>query len=244
MIITSSFILNVTADEVYYTNANNVDMTEEQYNYFGNMYWDGFQDNVTQDMLDTAIENGFIGQPIERVVYDEDLLPSQMITPSVETQGTIHETTAKRLVLTKSCGSISCGISITLTWKGQPHIKSYDVIGALLYGNVNLIGSPSTYLGYSGGTLSYTDPYYVGGGFGQSVKLQTSTTFMQIAQSYVVNGSGTVFASYQHATSNISKATSKLYTVGFGGYGGVFHFYGAASNVFDHMGGVNTGISV
>ena len=131
-----------------------------------------------------------------------------------------------------------------LQWKGDPTIKSYDVIGALLYNNVNLVGEPYTYLKYSGGTLSYGDEYYVGGGFGTSVKLRASSTLMRIWQTYDVSGSGTVYASYQHATSNITKATSQLYTVGFGGYGGVFHFYGNAYGVFDQMGGVNTTISI
>ena len=236
--------LNVYADEIYYTNANNVSMTEEQYDYFTEMYWDGFQENVTEEMFNHVLNSGYFGQPIEKTIYDEDLLPSQMIVPSAEIQGTIHETTHKRLVLSKGCGSTSCGITVTLTWKGQPSIKSYDVIGALLYNDLNLIGNPDTYLGYSGGVISYTDPYFVGGGFGTSVKLQTSNTYMQIAQSYDVYGDGIIYASYQHATENISKATSKKYTVGYGGYGGVFHFYGSAVGVFDQMGGVNTTVSI
>jgi hypothetical protein len=230
--------ISVNADEVYYTNQNGVEFTETEYNYYTDMYYDGFQDAVTQSMLDEVNTYGFIGQPITKSVYDED---DQRIEPS---RGLIHETNAKRLAMAKSCSGGYCNIVVTLTWKGQPKIKSYDVIGALLYGSINLNSEPSTYLGYSGGTLFYGDEYYVGGGFGTSVKLQTSSTFMHISQSYIVSGEGTLYASYQHAIQNITKATSQLYTVGYGGYGGVFHFYGNAIGKFDQMGGVDTYINV
>lgn len=236
-------LLNVYADEVFYTNGNNVDFTREEYDYYSDMYWEGFQENVTQDMLDTVNYYGFIGLPVTYTIYDEDD-QLHMGNMGLDPQSMLHETTSKRLAMAKTCTNSQCSIVVTLTWKKQPNIKSYDVIGALLYGNLNLIGEPDTWLGYSGGTLFYGDEYYVGDGFGTSVKVQNSTTYMQIAQSYIVNGTGTLYASYQHATQNITKATSQKYTVGYGGYGGVFHFYGAAVGKFDHMGGVDTYISV
>ena len=242
---TNLTLLYVNADEdVYYTNANNVSMTEDEYNYFVALVDEYYPDIVTQDIYDKFVNYGYFGQPYEKVEYDEDLTMQQAIIPSAEIQGTVHETTAKKLVLSKSCGSSYCDITVSLTWKGQPNVKSWDVIGALLYGNVSLMGSPYTYLNYSGGNITYSNPYFVGGGFGTSVKMQTSTTNMRVYQSYDVYGEGTVFASYQHATSTISETNSKKYTVGYGGYGGVFHFYGAASGVYDHMGGVNTSISI
>ncbi len=243
--ITNITLLNVNADEeIYYTNANNVSMTEDEYNYFVEMFSEEYPSLVTTEVYNRYLENGYFGQPIEKVVYDEDLAFQQTITPYAEIQGTVHETTAKKLVLSKSCTSSFCAIAVTLTWKGQPNVKSWDVIGALLYGNVTLMDDPITDLTYSGGTISYNDPYFVGGGFGTSVKMQTSTTNMRIYQSYDVYGSGTVYASYQHATTSISKTNSKKYTVGYGGYGGVFHFYGAAEGVYDQMGGVYSTINV
>ena len=243
ILLFSVCFLNVYADEVYYTNGNGVDFTEGEYNFYTDMFWEGFQENVTQDMLDTLNYYGFIGQPITTVEYDEDNTMGTL-NPVYNPQGLVHETASKKLAMSKSCTSSNCYISVVLTWKKQPNVKSYDVIGALLYGNLDLVGEPDTWLGYSGGTLFYGDEYYVGGGFGTSVKVQTSTTYMQIGQSYIVSGTGTLYASYQHATSNITKATSQLYTVGYGGWGGVFHFYGNAVGKFDHMGGVNTYISV
>lgn len=226
--------LNVNADEIYYTNANNVSMTEEQYNFLGAMFWDGFQEYVPQSLFNKYLTHGTFNCEIEQVVHEDE-----------PTRGYIHETNAKKLVISKACYNGFCDMSVTLFWKGTPNIKSYDVIGALLYGGVSLANgsSVSTYLGYSGGTITYTSPQFNGGGFGQSVKLRTSTTNMIISQSFDVVGTGVVYASYQHATQNITLATSKKYTVGFGGYGGVFHFYGSAVGVYDQMGGVDMVIS-
>lgn len=236
------FILPVNADEIYYTNSNGVSMTEEQYDFIGDVYYDGYQDIITPAEFNRYQTYGYFGSTITKVVLDEDDLV-QMEQPN-QIMGTVHETTAKRLQLVKICGSYTCGIGTTLTWKGDPKKKSWDVIGALLYNNLTLVGDVTTTLAYSGGTLLYGDEYYVGGGFGTSVKLQNSTTNMQISQSFDVYGNGIVYASYQHATANITKVTSQLYTVGFGGYGGVFHFYGAATNVYDQMGGVNVVVNI
>ena len=236
--------LNVKADEIYYTNANNVSMTKQQYDYFVELADEEYPNVVTQEVYDKFVNNGFFTQPIEKQVYDEDAVRQQEIIPSVIPRGTVHETQAKKLVLGKTCGTTTCDITVTLTWKGQPVIKSWDVIGAYLYGNLNLASNILTTLTYSGGNIAYDDPYYTTGGFGTSVKLRTSSTNMRAYQSYDVYGTGTVFASYQHATSNISKSTSHLFTIGAGGYGGVFYFYGAASNVYDQMGGVNVGVSI
>ena len=241
-IIVSLNVINVNADEIFYTNANGVSMTEAQYDFFGEFYWDGYQEYVTEAQFNKFLTRGYFNSTIEKVEYDEELIASSNIHLGDEIQGTTHETTAKKLTISKACSGSICDIATTLKWKGTPNVKSYDVIGALLYNGVTLYTEPSTTLTYSGGTLFYGDEYYVGGGFGTSVKLQTSSTNMRITQDFEVTGTGTIYASYQHATSNISKSTSQLYNVAYGGYGGVFHFYGAAVGVFDGMGGVNISI--
>ena len=244
-ILTFNFIcLNVKADDIYYTNANNVSMTKQQYDFFVELADEGYPDVVTEETYNKFVNNGLFTQPIEKQIYDEDSVRQQEIIPSVMPRGTVHETQAKKLMLAKSCGSSFCSITVTLDWKGQPVIKSWDVIGAYLYGNLTLNSNVLTTFTYSGGTIGYDDPYYTTGGFGTSVRVKTSSTNMRAYQSYDVYGTGTVFASYQHARSNISKSTSHLFTIGAGGYGGVFYFYGAASNVYDQMGGVNVGVSI
>ncbi len=240
----SCFAINVNADEIYYTNANNVSMTKEQYDYFVELVDEYYPTVVNQNTYDKFLNDGLFGQAIEKQTFDEDEYKLQTIIPMAEPKGTVHETTAKKLVISKTCAATYCDITVTLTWKGQPKVKSWDVIGALLYGNLTLMDGPDTDLTYSGGTIYYTDPQFVGGGFGTSVKMQSSTTNMRVYQSYDVYGTGTVYASYQHATKSITKATSKLYTVGFGGDGGVFHFYGSAIGKFDQMGGVDVYVNI
>lgn len=242
IITTYSFTLQVNADEIYYTNSNNVSMTREEYEFFGEMYWDGYQEYVTQDVFNRFQNNGYFENTIEKAEYDEDNVIN-LINGGATINSNVHETNAKKLTISKVCSGSLCGFNVLLQWKGTPNVKSYDVIGALIYGGLTTTGDVNTTLFYSGGTLFYGDEYYVGGGFGTSVKLQNSTTNMKILQTFDTVGTGVVYASYQHATQNITKATSQKYTVGYGGYGGVFHFYGAAVGKFDQMGGVNMVVS-
>jgi hypothetical protein len=77
-------------------------------------------------------------------------------------------------------------------------------------------------------------------GFGTSVLLPASpATNIIVDQQFYTNLGGTIYASYQHATSNITLSTSYCYTISASGYGGVFDFYGSATGVYDGMGGVN-----
>ena len=159
--------------------------------------------------------------------------------------GTLHETTAKRLELAYACGGNRCTMATTAEWKGTPRIISYDVIGSYLYGNLTRLSTPDTFLYWSGQTIEFTDRVYSGNGFGCTVLLQNSSVNMIVAQDVDirVDGSGTFYSSYQHATKRITLETSKKYTTGFGGYGGVFFFYGSAVGVYDQMAGVNVHLS-
>lgn len=233
--------LNVYADEAFYTNDNGVSLTEQEYNFFTNMYWDGFQEYV-----DSTLYNKYASMGL----YDKEVHTSiNNITStnnSSQTYGLIHETTAKKLQLSYGCNGPACTMVTSLQWKGTPTIRSYDVIGALLDGNLTRISTPITKLYWSGSTITFTDRVYSGDGFGCSVLLQNSSTNMSIVQDIdiEINGNGIFFSSYQHATSNITLETSKKYNVGFGGYGGVFYFYGSAVGVYDSMAGVNVSLKL
>ena len=137
-------------------------------------------------------------------------------------------------------------MATSLQWKGRPKVRSYDVIGSLLEGNLTRLSTPMTKLYWSGTTITYTDRVYSGDGYGCSVLLQNSSTNMRIVQDVdlEITGNGIFFSSYQHATSNITLETSKKYTVRFGGYGGVFYFYGNAVGIYDSMAGVNASLTL
>lgn len=65
---------------------------------------------------------------------------------------------------------------------------------------------------------------------------------MILNQDYDVSKGGTVYASYQHATSNTTLATSQNYTFSLTGYGRVFLFYNSARNIYDAMNGVDISV--
>lgn len=231
--------INVHADDVYYTNKNGVNMTEEQYNFFGELYFDGYQEYVTQEKFNKYLSMGLYGQRITKKETED-------FETGVESpRALIHETTAKKLTLSYACTGNYCSMVTGLEWKGTPKVISYDVIGSYLYGDISKVTTPTTYLYWSGTPIEYTDRVYSGKGYGCTVLLQKSSKAMQIVQDVdvLVNGDGTFYSSYQHATKRITLETSKKYTTGFGGDGGVFFFYGSAVGVYDQMGGVDVHLS-
>lgn len=227
--------INVYADEaVYYTNDNGVSMTKTEYDFFTKMYWDGYQKFVTPAKYNKYASENLFTAPVTRVEQDDN-------NGSYTRAGTIHETSAKILTLSKACGSITCSIVIGLQWKATPRVLSHDLMGALLYNGLNLLTDPETYLYYNGNQYIGSDEIkYSNKGFGVSIKLQKSSTMLKIIQDYDVKGTGILYASYQHAKKTISLPSSKCFTVNFGGYGGVFDFYGNAKGIYDQMAGVET----
>lgn len=233
------FFINVRADEVYYTNSHGVSLTEEQYNFLTELHFDGYQDYITEATHNKYLSMGLYDEKVTKeVIEDFDDTGNSL-------NGTLHETTAKRLELAYACGGNRCTMATTAEWKGTPKVISYDVIGSYLYGNLTRLSTPITYLYWSGNTIEFTDRVYSGNGYGCTALLQNSSVNMIVAQDVDirVDGSGTFYSSYQHATKRITLETSKKYTTGFGGYGGVFFFYGSAVGVYDQMAGVNVHLS-
>ncbi len=233
------FFINVRADEVYYTNSHGVSLTEEQYNFLTELHFDGYQEYITEATHNKYLSMGLYDEKVtKKVIEDFDDTGNSL-------NGTLHETTAKRLELAYACGGNRCTMATTAEWKGTPRIISYDVIGSYLYGNLTRLSTPITYLYWSGNTIEFTDRVYSGNGYGCTALLQNSSVNMIVAQDVDirVDGSGTFYSSYQHATKRITLETSKKYTTGFGGYGGVFFFYGSAVGVYDQMAGVNVHLS-
>lgn len=233
--------LNVYADDVFYTNQNNVSLTEQEYDFFTKMYWDGFQEYVDNTLYNKYASMGLYDKEVHTSVTE--VAPS---SNGSQSYGLLHETTAKKLQLSYGCNGPVCAMVTTLQWKGRPTIRSYDVMGSLLQGNLVRLSTPVTKLYWSGTTITFTDRVYSGNGYGCSVLLQNSSTNMRIVQDVdiEITGNGLFFSSYQHATEYITLETSKSYTVGFGGYGGVFFFNGSAVGVYDQMAGVDTQLSL
>lgn len=228
---------NVHAEEEkpYFTNSNGVSLTEAEYNYIKELYSENYLNLITLDVYNDLVNNGFMFQPIEKktkIINEENDLLS-----GVSPQGTFFASSYKRITIAKTC-SDNCKIVTTLTWNGVPTIKSYDLMGAYLWGPTrvsNVITSTSsTAQGYSIIEIKEQN-----GGFGASFKLPQSGTNFQTIQQFTVTTGGTVYASYQHAMKNTTKAISQMYNITPTGAGYVFGFYGDATSVYDQMNGVD-----
>ena len=216
------------AKEVYFVNQNNVEFTKEEYDFISYMFWDGAQENMDLDDYNNFINSDIMNGDLDSNIYYDIPL----------TRATSIEEANKTLKIVKSCSS-NCFVSVTLTWKKFPTVKSYDVIGAYLDGT-SLVNNPATSITTNGTiTTTYKDIKKSNNGFGVSVKLPTYGTSMIINQSFRVNKGGTVYASYQHAIKNISLSNSQNYTFSRSGYGGVFKFSGTALTTYDKMKGVS-----
>ena len=219
----------------YYTNTKGVDFTKEEYDFISEMYYDGYQEYVTKVDLDKIVNLDLIGKPVSKNITTEGGLNPR--STSVYYAG-------RTLTIASTCSS-ECLVTLKAQWNGTPTIKSWDVIGfRFLNLTVNSINSA-----FISGT-GYSDAYLPGGsefkqltnGFGYSVKLGNANN-LKITTSMYTEPGGTAYGSYQHATENVSLATSKSYTIGVGGYGYVFHFNGNAFGKYDAAPGVYKGIS-
>ena len=171
---------NVLAEsDIFYTNSNGVTFTKDEYDFFTKMYYEGYQDYMTAS--DKAYFNGHDLRPdsVERVEIDEDEVKHAIEEP-IQTRATVHETGSKKLSIAKSVSTYTI-ISVTLQWKSNPNVRSYDVIGARLSGT-SLVNTPTTSLTYSGGSYTSSNTIYPSGGFGTSIKRPSSGSNIKVTQ--------------------------------------------------------------
>lgn len=226
-------IQNVKADNIYYYSNGTINLTQREYDYVIQFYGEDFLDTMTVDDYNWLAELDVNNNEYEINVIDSLNIADNVISPN----STVVTSNEKRVAISKTCATNYCSITILATWLTQPSVKSYDVIGARLY-NTSLYNSAITTLvrtPSSTTTQSNYMTYY--NGFGNSIQLP-SGTINNVEQRFKVNKTGVVYGSYQHAVSNISLATSKLYNISSSGYGNVFSFYGSAYGKYDNTVGV------
>ena len=222
----------VDAKEIYFTNSKGVSMTEEEYQFIGELYKEGFQNHITQELYDNIIDNNLMERELNKktVIHQDNPFA----------RGSYHTTSYKQLSITSSCDSSDCLIIISLDWLANPAVRSYDVIGALFH-NVTRQSTPvTTYVD----SLSYnnTGTYkYASDGVGASFKLGTGTD-LYITQQFYVSRGGTVFGSYQHATKAVTLNESRDYNFHINGFGNVFQFSSGGLDAYDGMAGVDIAV--
>lgn len=218
--------------QIFYTNSHGVSFTNEQYNYFSEMFWEGYQEYVTVDEFNKVRDLDLFDKPITKTqVVNRDFQPGRY-----SLNGTSVTQDGRKTIISKSCSS-QCFLSLVTVWNVDPYVKSWDVFGARTNGT-NITSINSAIVTGTGYSTSYSNPRWFNNGFGFSIPLPNARN-LKVTVSFYAKTGGTVYASYQHAISNTTEATSKLYLISVGGYGGVFSFYGNAYGVYDGCSGVN-----
>lgn len=226
--IVGALLINtdLIAEDIYYTNKNNVNFTKEEYDFLTKMYWEGAQELMTKENHDALVNSNLVNGDFDTIsvpIYDETSTYSYISTQ----KGT--------LTLSRSCDD-HCIVSLTFEWKGIPSALGYDVMGVILE-DTTLLGVPNTMVtGTSSSVISHYYKYF-SNGFGVSFELPSKQTAIA-NMTFSAKPGGTVYGSYQHAMRNTSLANSQKYTLSRIGYGGVFWFDEAVRENYDAMNGL------
>ena len=229
------FGIVTNAKETYYVNDNGVEMSQYEYVFLQNFYFDRFPEHITQEQFDELKANDLFNGTVERVTYEEPSSSSD--DDSNGSRSPTHDTSAKLLVITKSCGT-TCTVSLQATWHYSPTIRSYDDIGFYFFGSSmssHLFTAVSSTTEYQTFSNIKTGTY----GWGNTVKLPQTGSNVVVLSTVIMNTGGHLYGSYQHAVQNTTLNVAKDYTFALGGYGHVFLFGNSATNVYDGMGGVD-----
>ncbi len=226
-VVGNLFILTNAHASTTYTNPKEVTMTLTEKRSIEKLFGNEYLNEMTQAEFD------------KYQIYFQN--PESIITDVIEVPGHISlyasENNAKKLSINKTSTSGSTLVTINLQWLQIPYIKSYDVMGARFEG-VSLSGNVNTFISNNFASIASTN--IKNNGFGVSLKLNSGASTGSIIQSFEVTGSGTVYASYNHAIQNISLLDSQSFTISANGLGRVFQFQ--KNYLFDSMNGVSVAI--
>lgn len=171
-------ISNVNADEnIFYTNLNGVEMTENEYNHIVELLSDKKVTSITQDEFDEymtyeIIDRDVIYQKVISnefgVVYEEEITEEEYNASELEEMESgigenepnvsgYFETSYKRLNVTLNSTSNAYLMIGTLTWKKVPACRSYDVFAfkTTRFYYTNVTGSQTYYVGAGYTNISY-----------------------------------------------------------------------------------------
>lgn len=219
--------VNAKERNIVYTNSNGVSLTQEEYDFFTKVYWDGYQKDLTEEVYNEYVDLDFLNAEFD----------SKTVTEIPKTRGASFSSNYKSIKISKICDD-NCRMVVVADWLVNPNIRSYDVIGAYLSG-VELESTPNTRVVSSTQTKVALNIKKQSKGFGTSVLLPDTGSNVKINQDFYVSKGGYVYASYQHAMEKTTLATSQKFNVTGLEYGGVFSFYDEAYDTYDAMPGVD-----
>lgn len=229
--------LNVNAQEVYYTNLNGVQMTEEEYNKIITMLSETRASTLTQEQFEHYIsgkiidsnvryikdtyQNGILinQENISEFEYENDLVQANMCSNSIMSDDDQYiETSYKRFNVTLTdWGDNDFSLLGSVTWKQTPATRSYDVFAfRLSHMNYVYAGATQTYfIGNNYWDISYTSSSTGYNGFtngaGVSMNLVDGTDISKFEMTLVADLEISEWNyAYGHAFVSYQHATSSI----------------------------------
>ncbi len=258
--------LHVSAENIYLTNNNGIEISEEDYNNFIKIkpyeYIMTMTDQQYNKLKSLDYSNIQTNTKYIETVYNSrlNITSNKEITeeafesdvmPILEDRGQYVETTKKRLELGVVGGSYWNFVSLTAAWKGSPAVRSFDVIGLRFDGADVRNGSQWGEQVYSENGKYTTITYVWNGtnikrfsnGFGISMNVVNNENLQSLVMTIECDITPTknytdVYGSYQHAVTNVTLEESHNYELDGGGLGYVFNFPLKISQKYDGMGGI------
>lgn len=219
-IISCFLVKNVSASDIF-VNSNGVKITTTEKEFITNFFGEEYLEIITQEEFDQYKD------------YFQD--SSKIQKSSIILRATDPK---KEITITKAKKDSKTLVTIKNAWTNAPIVKSYDIIGAR-FEKVSLISEPITQISNSN-FASKISTIKKMNGIGSIIQLKSGNSTASIYLTFEVAGSGTVFGSYQHATSGISLNDCKNFSIIPNGLGNVFSF--PNNKIFDNMYGVSINI--
>ena len=222
LLISFFMIVSFAMAKGTYTTQSGIEMDKDNYKRLCEIYSKGYIETLTIDEYNTLMEDNL--EHVQKVTH----------TP---TRGDFYGDLYKEISIVKN-GSL---VTLTAYWDAIPAVNSYDVIAIRRGSGVSTSNhnfkqiyksGGNYYTIYNGNYQSFTN------GYGYSALLHSGTD-QEYVMTFKVSGSGYVFGSYQHATSNVTLNQSKNYTLSSSGYGGVILFDSSVASYYDAMYGVD-----
>lgn len=241
VVIIMLVFLSVNANaEAYYTNNNGIEFTEFQYNTLVDIL---SEKNVAEFTLEEyeqfKVENMVEGN--YEYTTQEFEVPEAPYQGALVPYGLTHETTSKKLTLSKGCFGDHCDIVLTVSWKKTPAVTSYDVIGVRLVNTVFYDSTNSLTHKYGSTYKSgYDGSKKTGEGLGDAFKITSDIDYATLAVRVNNTSNGVVYGSYQHAVKTVTLAKATNFTFSGTGYGSVFVWPSSYGQIYDQMAGVST----
>ena len=260
--------LMTNAEEIEsYTNSNGVVIPIDVYLDMHKMFPDVYIESITQDeydeLEDLEIDYDSATTQIKYFKTEINTVTGNVTNTEIseleymqagtnngnEPQATVIETGYKKVSLSASKAGNGAYAALNAHWKVMPATRSFDVSAMRFQGATKINGSQNGKQFYTAGGTSSHVSYTANGtninnqsnGFGISMNLVDNATAIDCFISTSLSVSSwpvIVNASYQHATTNVSLATSKSYTLSASGLGSTIAFTGNISSYYDGMGGV------